>query len=69
MNKHEMKVKALCLRSLKEIDEAIKKHELGYEADLSVPVLNKVKGEVEKMLASLDPQEYLPSYARFILDF
>lgn len=67
-NKNAIKVEALCKRALSEIDGAIQKHERGEDADLSIPVLQKIRVEIEKMLVSLNPQEYMPSYARFMLD-
>ncbi|KLV04645.1 hypothetical protein ABT56_14400 [Photobacterium aquae] len=67
-NKDTIKVEALCRRALNEIDNAIQKHERGEDADLSIPMLQKIRVEIEKMLVSLNPREYMPSYARFMLD-
>lgn len=54
---------------LQSVEDAIELHKNGKNAPLSIDVLNKVKSELTEMIRVMDPQEYKPSYPRFIMDW
>lgn len=63
------KVYNLCEDAIKRIDDALEKHSKGEPADLSIPMLNRVKSEVEEMKESLNPSLFKPTYPRFVSDW
>jgi hypothetical protein len=58
-----------CEAAISRIDSAIINHEQNKPEDLSVPLLRKVRVELLQMKDALSPSIFLPSYARFILDW
>lgn len=63
------RVKNLCEAAIERVNATISKHENDEPADLSVSLLEKVRGELEKMLEAQSPSVYRPSFGRFILDW
>ena len=62
-------VKILCESAILKVEEAIKTHNEGNPADLSVPLLQNVKSELTRMTEVLQPSKFKPSYPRFIMDW
>jgi hypothetical protein len=69
MSDKTSRVEGLCRSAIERVDKAISQHEDGQPADLSLPLLTKVRDELEKMLEALSPSKYRPTYGRFILDW
>jgi hypothetical protein len=63
------KIAGLCDAAITKVDDAIASHERGEPADLSIPMLQKVKTELVKMRENLKPSVFKPSYPRFVLDW
>ncbi len=69
MSMRKKRVHDLCSEALARVDEAIRCHHQGEPADLSIPLLQSVRRELQKMQQVLDPAVFSPSYGRFILDW
>lgn len=63
------KLKLLCEQASKKVDAAIAAHQGGKPADLSVPLLTKVKSELGQMSSALSSDTYRPAFGRIILEW
>jgi hypothetical protein len=66
---HFEKIKSLCDQALARLMLARRNHELGVPEDLSLPMVDKVIDEVDKMRAALSSKIFTPTYGRFIIDW
>ncbi|PHM40122.1 hypothetical protein Xmau_02310 [Xenorhabdus mauleonii] len=55
--------------ALQLVSDAIELHQQGKKAPLSINVLNQIKKELEEMVKAMNPNSYVPSYPRFIIDW
>ena len=69
MSKDKQSIAKLCDLAVEHIDDAIAKHSNGQPADLSIPLLNTVRLQVQEMRQSLDPLVFEPTYGRFVIDW
>ena len=62
-------IKGLCEAAILKVEAAINAHEKGEPADLSIPFLKNVRGELTKMSETLKPSNFKPSYPKFMMDW
>lgn len=55
--------------AIKQVVDAISRHERNEEAPLSIHALAQVKKELEEMIRVMNPKVYIPAYPRFIIDW
>lgn len=67
MNK-QTKVVKLIEKAIIEVEEEIQEHKKGLGRDGNVSQLQKIEEELKVMQNILNPQKYLPGYARAIVD-
>lgn len=51
------------------VEKSIAAHKAGIQAPLSLTMLVRVQGELEKMRTYLSPTGYVPTYPRFVMDW
>jgi hypothetical protein len=61
-------VDQMCADAVREIDDHIRRHQGHQPADLSIPMLEKIRKEVLAMRKALDPAVFSPEYPRPMLD-
>lgn len=64
-----IEIDALMNDALDKTRAAIELHRSGANAALSLPLLEKILAELEKMRSVSDPKLFRPNYPRFLLDW
>jgi len=62
-------VKTMLVSVHEEVLRAMELHRNGDKAPLTPRILLNVKRELEDMMEAMNPNVYIPSYPRFILDW
>lgn len=62
-------MQVLVSAAIEKVDEAIRCHERGVPADLSVSMLQTIRSELERMSLAQDPTSFRPGYGRFLLEW